>query len=88
MSGIKSLKFFPVCLQQRGRRWGEEGLVVEGRSILWVGDAVSRVDMQTLATASCLHIGAHPGLAVGRRKFTLAAFSGRRLKRGHDINFV
>lgn len=60
----------------------------EGGSILRAGDAVSRVAMQTLVTASYSHVGAHPGLAVGRREFTLAAFSGRRLKRGHHINFV
>lgn len=62
--------------------------MVEGRSILWAGDAVSRVSMQTLVTASYSHVGAHPGLAVGRCKFTLAAFSGWRLKRGRDINFI
>lgn len=60
---------------------------MEGRSILWAGDAVSRVGMQTLVTASDSHVGAHPGLAVGRREFALAAFSGRRLKRRRDINF-
>lgn len=36
--------------------------------------------MQTLVTASSSHVGAHPGLTVGGCEFTLAAFSGRRLK--------
>lgn len=63
-------------------------LVVKGRSILWAGDAVSTVGMQTLVTASYSHVGAHPGLAVGRCKFTLTALSGRRLKHESDINCV
>lgn len=60
----------------------------EGGSILRPGDAVRTGGMQTLVTASYSHVGAHPGLAVGRREFTLAAFSGRRLKRGQNIHFV
>lgn len=32
------------------------------------------------------HVGAHPGLTVGRGQFALAAFSGRRLTgSGHDM---
>lgn len=55
---------------------------------LRAGDAVSRVSMQTLVTASSSHVGAHPSLAVGRCKFTLAAFSRGRLESGNNINVV
>lgn len=62
----------------------------EKRKVAWLGVGVDQWlgDPSPLVCGCCQqsHVGAHPGLAVGWCEFTLAAFSGWRLRSGHNTS--
>lgn len=73
-------------LVRRGGRGGRRVSCVGGLLLLrYCGGCPHRARPWRVASLAS-HVGAHPGLTVGRGQFALAAFSGRRLTgSGHDM---